>query len=71
MKIKLKLTRKQPIFRLGVDESGNRISGREYLYTNTGEIKRWCIAMKMVYILEEPEKELEFEFEEIKEKNRK
>ena len=67
MKVKLKLTKKEPNPVLGKDKSGNIVSGYEYLYTNTGETKRWWIAMKLL-CKEEPKKEIEFEIKEVGDK---
>ena len=60
MKVILKLTKKKPNAVVGVDkETGEVVGGYEYLYTDTGMVSRWMIAMKvLVRDNEEPKKEI-------------
>ena len=62
-KIKLKLTKKKPDFVWGINDRGEVICGKEYLYTNTGKTKRWWIAIKILYKNQQnnqPKQEIEF-----------
>ena len=47
MDITLKKTKKKGIPFLGADSENKLITGDEYLYTDTGHIKRWQVAMKL------------------------